>query len=60
MYLIVLARRTTGYSESEYESMNPLLSRPLRDEDLPENKYKRRAPSEWLSRWLRLVVYFSR
>lgn len=51
------ARKPTGFNEGEsedYSSTNPLISRGRnRDEDLPENKYKRRSAGEWLARWLR-------
>lgn len=39
-------------------SKTPLLaSSTVRDEDLPENKYKRRSAKEWLGRWMRYFHY---
>ncbi|EFO19858.1 hypothetical protein LOAG_08634 [Loa loa] len=47
------ARKPTNMSENNYVVTNPLLLSKDRDEDLPENKYKRRSASEWLNRWFR-------
>ncbi|KHN75319.1 Zinc finger protein-like 1 -like protein [Toxocara canis] len=56
-HLHFTARKPLGSSddESNLGDARPLLSTRLggRDEDLPENKYKRRSAGEWLSRWLR-------
>ncbi|VDO31759.1 unnamed protein product [Onchocerca flexuosa] len=47
------ARKSMNLNENNYVSANPLLHSRDRDEDLPENKYKRRSASEWLNRWFR-------
>uniref|UniRef100_A0A8R1Y0E6 Zinc finger protein-like 1 homolog n=1 Tax=Onchocerca volvulus TaxID=6282 RepID=A0A8R1Y0E6_ONCVO len=47
------ARKSMNLNENNYLNANPLLHSKDRDEDLPENKYKRRSASEWLNRWFR-------
>uniref|UniRef100_A0A1I8F1R5 Zinc finger protein-like 1 homolog n=1 Tax=Wuchereria bancrofti TaxID=6293 RepID=A0A1I8F1R5_WUCBA len=47
------ARKPTNLNENNYAITSSLLLSKDRDEDLPENKYKRRAASEWLNRWFR-------
>uniref|UniRef100_A0A0R3RWC4 Zinc finger protein-like 1 homolog n=1 Tax=Elaeophora elaphi TaxID=1147741 RepID=A0A0R3RWC4_9BILA len=47
------ARKTTSLNENNYVVASPLLFSKDRDEDLPENKYKRRSAIEWLNRWFR-------
>lgn len=53
----ILARKPLGSGDDDisYGDTRPLLSSSAggRDEDLPENKYKRRSAGEWLNRWLR-------
>ncbi|CAG9540763.1 unnamed protein product [Cercopithifilaria johnstoni] len=46
-------RKSTNLDESNYMITSPLLLPKDRDEDLPENKYKRRSATEWLNRWFR-------
>ncbi|VDK83512.1 unnamed protein product [Litomosoides sigmodontis] len=47
------ARKSTSLNENSYTATSSLLIANDRDEDLPENKYKRRSASEWLNRWFR-------
>ncbi|KAL3984933.1 Ring finger domain family protein [Acanthocheilonema viteae] len=47
------ARKSMNLNENNYVVTSPLLLSKGRDEDLPENKYKRRSASEWLNRWFR-------
>uniref|UniRef100_A0A915AFD5 Zinc finger protein-like 1 homolog n=2 Tax=Parascaris univalens TaxID=6257 RepID=A0A915AFD5_PARUN len=51
------ARKPLGSGDEDvsYGDTRQLLSSTSegRDEDLPENKYKRRSAGEWLNRWLR-------
>lgn len=49
------ARKPTNVIENDYSATSPLLFSQDRDEDLPENKYKRRPAVEWLSRWFRFA-----
>ncbi|KAM3717469.1 Zinc finger protein-like [Dirofilaria immitis] len=48
-----IARKSINLNENNYMSASALLPSKDRDEDLPENKYKRRSASEWLNRWFR-------
>ncbi|VIO98418.1 Uncharacterized protein BM_BM6575 [Brugia malayi] len=47
------ARKPMNLNENNYAIPSSLLFSKDRDEDLPENKYKRRSASEWLNRWFR-------
>ncbi|VDN23105.1 unnamed protein product [Gongylonema pulchrum] len=47
------SRKLTAVGDVGYVSANSMLLSRDRDEDLPENKYKRRSASEWFSRWFR-------
>ncbi|VDN05299.1 unnamed protein product [Thelazia callipaeda] len=46
------SRKSASLSDGQKETQH-LLHLSNRDEDLPENKYKRRSASEWLGRWFK-------